>query len=68
MAIWGPVFGPQNPLKKFMLVTFLRPFPGNEAHQLFLGAQFGAFWVGGKKVYVEKVMCFFCPLVVTLCS
>ena len=36
-----------------MLVPFLRPFPGSEAHKLFSGAPNVAFWVGGQKVYVE---------------
>ena len=27
----------------------------------FWGPQIGAVWVGNKKVYVEKNMCFFCP-------
>ena len=38
-----------------MLVRFLLPFPGNEAHKLFSG---GAKWGvlgGGQKVYVKKV-------------
>ena len=42
-----------------MWVPFLRSFPGNEAHKLFLGAQTGAFWVGGQKVYVERVYVLF---------
>ena len=36
----------------------LRPFPGNEAHAFFLGAQNGVFWVGAKS-YVEKVYVLF---------
>ena len=45
-----------------MWVPFLRPFPGNEAHKLFLGGQNGVFWVGAKKFMLKKFMCFFGPL------
>ena len=34
---------------------FLRPFPGNEAHELSPGAQGGVFWVGGQKVDVDYI-------------
>ena len=43
--VWDPLFDPKIPPKKFMWVPFLRPFPGNEAHKLFSGAQ-----KGGQKV------------------
>ena len=46
-----PFWTPQVSPKKFMWVPFLRPFPGNEAHHFFLGAQNGVFWVGAKKFY-----------------
>ena len=48
-----------------MWVPFLRSFPGNEAHELFFSGcsiKNGAFWVGGQKVYVEKVDVLFRPL------
>ena len=46
---------PKNPPKKFMWVPFLRPFPGNEAHQLFWGGPIWGVSGGGRKIYVEKV-------------
>ena len=44
---------PINPPGNFYVGPFLRPFPENEAHKLFLGAKYGCF--GGQKMYVEKV-------------
>ena len=58
MARWDPVFDPENPPEKFTWVPFLRCFIGNEAHQLFLGAQMGGFWTGAKKLTLNKFMCF----------
>ena len=58
MARLGPRFGPQIwkiPPKKFMWVPFLRPFPGNEAHNIFRGGPKCDVLGGGQKVYVEKV-------------
>ena len=56
MARLDPFFDPKIPSKKFkfMWVPFLRPFPGNEAHQLFLsgGPELGVL-AGGQKVYVD---------------
>ena len=67
-----PFLTPKLPLKKFLWVLFLRSFPGNEAHKLFsffLGVQNGVFWVGGQRVYVEKVyvlvLCLKTPLSLT---
>ena len=42
-----------------MWVPFLRPFPGNEAHQLFSGGPKWGVLGGGQKVYVEKVSVLF---------
>ena len=40
----------------------MRPFPGNEAHQLFSGAPKLGVLDGGQTVYAEKVDVFFCSL------
>ena len=46
-----------------MWVPFLRPFPGNEAHNFFLlGAQNGGFGARAKQSMLKKFMCFFGPL------
>ena len=63
MARLGPRFGPKIPPEKvYVGPFFLRSFPGNEAHKLFLGAQNWVFWGEGQKVYVEKVYVLFGPL------
>ena len=67
MAEDGP-FGagfldPQNPPEKVYVVPFLRSFPGNEAHQLFSGGLKSGVLGGSQKIYVEKFMCFFPPLI-----
>ena len=61
---WAPFLTPQIAPIKFMWVPFLHSFPGNEAHKLFFwGPQDGGFWVGGQKVYVEKVYVLFPSLI-----
>ena len=53
--------GGQTPLKPpfvtppFAAAQFLRPFPGNEAHKHFSGAQHGVFGVGAKKFMLKKL-------------
>ena len=43
-----------------MWVPLLRPFPGNEAHELFSGGpKWGVLGGGQQKVYVEKVFVLF---------
>ena len=49
-------------VRKFMWVPFLRPFPGNEAHQLSSGAPKVGVVGGVQKVYVVKVYVLFSPL------
>ena len=58
----APFLTPTIPPKKFMWVPFLRSFPGNEAHEFFLGVQKGAFGWGAKKFMLKEFMCLFCPL------
>ena len=43
----------------FMRVRFLRPFPGNEAHQLSSGGPKWAVLDEGQEVYVENVYVLF---------
>ena len=57
-----PFLTPKIPRKCLCGSLFLRSFPGNEAHKLFLGAQNGGFRVGCKKFMLKKFMCFFGPL------
>ena len=45
-----------------MLVPFLRPFPGNEAHKFFSGGPKWGILGGWQKVYVEKVYVLFLSL------
>ena len=45
-----------------MWVPFLRSFPGNEAHKLFLGVPYLGVLGGAKKFMLKKFMCFFRPL------
>ena len=54
--LFGALFWHQNPPEKFTWgPLFLRPFPGNEAHQPFSGTpKSGGVWVGAE-VYVENV-------------
>ena len=54
-----PFLTPKIAPKKFMWVPFLRPFPGNEAHKLFLGGPEWGVSGGMQKVYVEKVYVLF---------
>ena len=60
MARLGPLFDPKEPppppKKKSLCgcLFCLRPFPGNEAHKLLLGAHNGVFWVGAKKCMLNK--------------
>ena len=50
-----PFLTPKNPSKKFMWVSFLRPFPGNEAHKLFFwGPKMGCFGWVLKKFMLKK--------------
>ena len=51
-GLFGTPFDPKTtPQREFMWVTFLRSFPGNEAHQLFsLDLQWG-IWGGGQEIY-----------------
>ena len=51
----NPLFDPKN-TQKSLWGPFLRPFPGNEAHKLFLGAQ------KSKKFMLIKFMCLSGPL------
>ena len=55
-----PFLTPKTPLKKFMWVPLLRPFPGNEAHNLNFsgGAKWGVLG-GGQQVYVAKIYALF---------
>ena len=46
-----------------MWVPFLRPFPGNEAHNFFSGGLKWGFRVGCKKFMLKEFMCFFPPLI-----
>ena len=57
-----PFLTPKIPPKKFLWVTFLRSFPGNEAHKLFSGGPKWGVLGGGQKVYVERVYMLFPPL------
>ena len=52
MARLGPLFDPEIP-RKSLRGSLLPSFPGNEAHNFFLGRQNGV-WGGGQKVYVAK--------------
>ena len=66
MANLGPRFWAQKSPEKVYVGPFLCPFPGNVMTHInfFLGAQNGAFGVGGKQFMLRKFMCFFCPLFV----
>ena len=57
--VWGPVFGPKIPTKKFMRVPFCVLSQETRHINFFLGSQNGVFWVGAKKFYVETVYVFF---------
>ena len=57
-TVWDPLLTQKSPRKSLCgsLLKFLRPFPGNEAHKLFVaeGPKWGVFGWGEQEVYVEK--------------
>ena len=60
MACWDPIFDPKIPLKRVYVGPLFVLFPGNEAHNFFLGPEMGS-WVGGKFM-LKKLMSFVSPL------
>ena len=55
-----PFFDPKINPEKFMW-SLLHPFPGNEAHKLFLAAQARVFWVGAKSLCWKSLCAFSVP-------
>ena len=63
MARLGPLLTPKLP-RKSLCGSLFCVFSQEMRHiNFFLGAQYGAFWVGAKKFMLKKFMCFVRPLV-----
>ena len=62
IARLGPCFDAKNPPGKDFGDPLFRPFPGNDAHQLSLGAQNGGFGWGPRSLCWKSLCAFFHPL------